>query len=109
MIWETAKEERTSLWANNNLFNKAKLPYLSINYLFIAKVAGDKMRQIIDKVTAEQSTPQVNNAKSTKTKLTLNKKMLFKDSVSLLPHSSFHILSHQIAPESTSNGFNSTS
>ena len=109
MIWEKIKEGCKNLRASIDSFNKSKLPYLSINYLFIAKVAGDKMRQIIDKDTAEQSTPQVNNAKSTKTKLTLNKKILFKDLVSLLPHSSFHILSHQIAPESMSNGFNSTS
>ena len=34
--------------------------------------------------------------------------MLFKDAVSLPPHSSFRILSHQIAPDSTSNGSNST-
>ena len=103
MIWETAKEERTSLWANNNLFNKAKLPYLSINYIFIANVTGSEIRQRIDRDTVEQSTPQANNAKFTKKKLTLHKKIFFKYAVALLPHSSFRILSHQIAPESTSD------
>ena len=34
--------------------------------------------------------------------------MVFKDAVSLPPHSSFHILSHRIAPYSTSSGSNST-
>ena len=57
MIWETAKEERTSLWANNNLFNKAKLPYLSINYIFIANVTGSEIRQRIDKYTAKKKPP----------------------------------------------------
>ena len=64
--------------------------------------------QIIDIDTAKQSTPKFNNAKYTKTKLTLNKKMLFKYSVALLPHSSFRILLHQITPDSTSDGSNST-
>ena len=34
--------------------------------------------------------------------------MLFKDAVALLPYSSFHILSHRIVHDSTSNGSNST-
>ena len=66
------------------------------------------MRQITDRDTAKQSDRQVNNAKSTKKKLTLHKKMLFKDAVALLPHSSFHILSYRIVPGSTSNVSNST-
>ena len=103
MIWETAKEERKALWANTNLFNKAKLPYLSINYNFIANVTGAEIRHIIDRYTVKQSNPQANNAKFTKKKLTLHKKIFFKYSVALLPHSSFRILSHQIASDSTSD------
>ena len=62
----------------------------------MAKVSGAEMRQRIDRDAAEQSAPKVNNAKLTKTNLALHKKMLFKDEVSLLPHSLFHILSQQI-------------
>ena len=61
-----------------------------------------------NKDTAEKYTPQVNNAKPTNKKLTINKKMLFKDSVALPPHSLLVILSHQIAPDSTSKGSNIT-
>ena len=66
------------------------------------------MRQKLDRDTTEQSTPQVNNAKSTKKKLTLHKKMIFKDAVALSTHSYFRIISHQLSPDSTSNGPNST-
>ena len=66
------------------------------------------MRHRIDIDTSKQSTPQVNNTKSTKTKLTLHKKIVVQDAVALPPHSSFHILSCRIAPDSTSNGSNST-
>ena len=61
-----------------------------------------------DKDTAEQSTPQFNNAKPSKTKSTLNNKILFEDASALPPHSQFRILSHRIAPDSTSNGYSST-
>ena len=76
--------------------------------MFIEKVVGYKMRYRNDKDTAEKSTPQVNNAKPIKTKSTLKKYIIFKDSVAILPHSLFCILSHQIAPYSTLNGYNST-
>ena len=46
--------------------------------MFIKKVAGSEMIQINDKDTAEKFTPQVNNAKQTKTNSTLHKKMIFK-------------------------------
>ena len=38
----------------------------------------------------------------------IHKKILFKDVLLLPLYSSFHILSHQISPDSTSNGSNST-
>ena len=57
---------------------------------------------------AEKFTPQVNNAKSTKTKSKLHKKMLFKDAVSLPTHGFTRILSHHIVPDSTSNSSIST-
>ena len=66
------------------------------------------MRKIYDRYTANQSTPQVNNAKSTKTKSTHNKKIPFKYTSALLPNSSFRILSHRVSPDSTLNGCNST-
>ena len=66
------------------------------------------MIQIIDRDTAEQSTPQVNNATSTKTHSTLHRKIIFKYAVALLSHSPLCILSHLITPDSTSNGSNST-
>ena len=66
------------------------------------------MRQKNDKDTAEQATPRTYNAKQTKKKSTIQKNMLFKDTVVLPPHSLFCILSHHITPDSTSNGFNST-
>ena len=66
------------------------------------------MRQRNYKDTYEQSTPQINNSKPTKTNSTPHKKIIFKDVVDLLPHSSFRILSHQISFDSTSNGYNST-
>ena len=66
------------------------------------------MRHRNNKDISEKSTPQVSNSKPTETKSTLHKKILFKDVVALPPHSSFHILSHQIAPDSTLNGSNST-
>ena len=103
------KDERRSLRARIDLFNKPKIPYSSTNYMFIAKVSGFEMRHRNDKYIAEQSTPQVNNAKLTKTNSTLYKKILFKDAVALWPHSLFRILSHRIATDSTSNGSNSTS
>ena len=78
MIWEIVKDERKSLRSIINLFNNSKLSYSSINYMFIVKVAGAKMRHIIDTDTAEQSTPQVNNATLTKTKSTLHKKLYSK-------------------------------
>ena len=40
MIQEIVKEERKDLRASIDLFNKYKLPYSPINYLFIAKLAG---------------------------------------------------------------------
>ena len=43
------------------------------------------MRQINDKEISEQSTTQVNKAKPTKTKSILYKKMIFEDTVVLLP------------------------
>ena len=46
--------------------------------MFITNVEGAKPRQLNDKETAEQSTPQVNNAKFTKTELTLHKKIYLK-------------------------------
>ena len=108
MLREIVKEERRDLRARINLFNKSKLPYSEINYLFISKVVGSKIRQKNDKDTAEKSTPQVNNAKRNKAKLTLHNKIPFKDAVGFLPHSSFRILSHKIEPDSTSNKYNST-
>ena len=100
---EIVKEESQYLRASIYLFNNAKLAYSSINYLFISKEAGSEMIHIIDRDTDKQSTPQTNNAKSTKKKITLHKKIFFKDAVSLLTHSSFRILSHQIASDSTYN------
>ena len=94
MIQKIVREERRSLSAIINLFNKSKLPYPSTNHLFIVKVVGAEIRQI-----AEKSTLKVNNAKPTKTKSTLHKKIIFKDAVSLPPHSLFHIyhtVSHSI-------------
>ena len=41
MIWEIVKKQRKDLRAGIHLFNKAKLPYSPINYLFMEKVAGD--------------------------------------------------------------------
>ena len=76
--------------------------------MFVSKVAGDEIRQRNDKDAIEQSTPPFNNSKLTKTKSTLDKKMLFKDAVLLAPHSLFQILSHRIAPDRTSNGSNIT-
>ena len=66
------------------------------------------MIQRIDIDTSKKPTPQFNKAKSIKTKSTTHNKMLFKDAVALPPHIFFHILSYQITPDSTSNGFNST-
>ena len=66
------------------------------------------MRYINSKYTASQSTPKVNNAKPTKTKSSIQKRMLFKDALALLTHSSFRILSHHVAPDSNLNGYNST-
>ena len=86
MICKTYKEECTALRNSINLFNKAKIPYSSANYLFIVNVVGYRTRQINDKDTAEQSTPQVNNAEPTKKKSTLHSKMLFKGAGVLLPH-----------------------
>ena len=94
MIQKIFKEERKSLCASIDLFKKSKLPYSSTNHVYIAKVPGAETRHRNNKDTAEQSTSQVNNAKPTKTKSTLHKKMLFKDKVSLPTHSFLHILSH---------------
>ena len=91
MIWEIVKEERKALPTSIDIFNKAKLSYSSTNYLFITKIAGAEMRQRIDRDTYEQSIPQVNNTKSTKTKSTPHEKMFFKDSVALLTHILFRI------------------
>ena len=52
---------------------------------------------------AVQSTNQVNNAKPTKPKSLLQNKIIFRDAVLLLAHSSFRILSHHIVSDSTSN------
>ena len=108
-IWEIVKEERKDLSASIKLFNKSKIPYSSINYTFIAKLVGAELRQRIDRYTAEQSTPQVNNEKSTKETSTLHKKMLVKDAVALLPQSYFRFLSQQISPGINSKGSNSSS
>ena len=108
MIWEIVKEERKAIRTSIGLFNKSDLPYSSINYMFTAKAEGSETRQRIDRDKAEQSTPEVSNAKLTKTKLTLHKKILFKYAVVLPPHSSFRILSQKILPYSTSNGSYST-
>ena len=77
MIWEIVKEERKALRANVYLFNKANIPYLSINYLIFVNVAVSKMRHRIDRYTAKQSTYQVNSAKLTNIQSTLYKKMIF--------------------------------
>ena len=45
MIWEKFKEKLRTLHNNVNIFNKSKLPYSSVNDLFIAKVAGAETRQ----------------------------------------------------------------
>ena len=66
------------------------------------------MRYTNDKDTYETLIPQVNNAKLTKTKSTLHNKIIFKDELTLPPHSSFHILSHRIEPDRTLNGSNIT-
>ena len=109
MTHEIVKEEGRALRASINLFNKANLPHSSTNYLFISKAAGDKARQRNDKDIADPLPPaQVNNARSTKTKSTLHKEMIFKYEVALPPHSLFHILSHHIRPDNTSNRSNST-
>ena len=47
--------------------------------MFITKVEGSETRQRIDRDTAKHSTPQFNNDKLTKTKITFHKKMLLKD------------------------------
>ena len=107
MSLEKVKEERTSVLSSIYLFNKSKLTYYSVNYLFIAKVAGVEMRQRNNEETAEQSTPKVKNTKPTKTKSILHNNMLFRDAV-VLPLSLFRILYHRIAPDRTSNGSNST-
>ena len=78
-MWEIVKEECKYLHDSINLFIKYKLPYSSINYMFIEKVAWAETIQIIDRYTAEKSTLQVNNTTSTKTKSTLHKKIIFKD------------------------------
>ena len=66
------------------------------------------MIQINNKDTDEKSTPQVNNVKPTKTNSTLHNRILFKDSVALLLHSLFRVLSHRITPSSTLKDYNST-
>ena len=76
--------------------------------MFISKVVVAKMRQRNDNETAEQFTPQVNNAKITKTKSLIHKEMLFKDALVIPPHSLFRILSHSITPDSTWNRSNIT-
>ena len=53
MILKTAKEGIIVLRSSIGLFNKAHLNYTSVNYLFIAKLAGDEMIQKIYKETAE--------------------------------------------------------
>ena len=109
MIWEVFKEKSQALRARIDLFIKSKIPYSLINYLFIAKVAGSEIRQRIGRDIFNKITPQVNNAKLTKIKLTPYKKMSFKDAVAIQNQSLFRILSHQIAPDSTYNSSNSTS
>ena len=92
----------------HRFINKNQAP-IFINLLFIiGKVAASETRSIVDRDKSKQSTPQVNDAKLTKTKLTLHHKMLFTDEVALPPHSLFCILSHQIAHDSILNGSNST-
>ena len=46
--------------------------------MFISKVEGAKIRQRYNKDTSEQSIPQYNNAKPTKKKSTLHKKLYLK-------------------------------
>ena len=86
MIHQIFKEERQALYASINSFNISKIPYSSINRLFIAKLAWSEMIQRMDKDTAKQSTPQFNNTTSTKTKSNLHNKMPFKYAVTLPPH-----------------------
>ena len=78
MIRKIVKEVSRDLRASIDLFNKSKLPYSWTNYLCIAKLVGDETRQRNYRDTAEQSTPQVNNAKLTKIKSTLHKKWYLK-------------------------------
>ena len=73
MIQETVKEELKYLLLSIYLFIKSKPPYSSVNYIFIAKVAGSEMRQQNYKDTSEQSTPQVNNDKPINPKSLLHK------------------------------------
>ena len=108
MIREKVKEERRSLRSSINQLNKANIPYLSTNYLFITKVAGAEMRQRNDKDTAKQFTLEVNTKNPTKTKSTLHKTMIFKYTLALPSHSLFRILSRLNAPDSTLKGSNST-
>ena len=55
MIWEIVKEERKALHASIHLFNKSMISYSSINHLFIAKISGSEIRQIIDRDTSENT------------------------------------------------------
>ena len=106
MFWKIFKEESKALCDSIDLFNKEELAYSAINYMLIKNVVGAKIRQRINRGTAKQSTPKVNNTTLTKIKLTLHKKILF--AIALLPHSSFRILSHRITLDSTLNGSNIT-
>ena len=61
MSLEKVKEERTSVLSSIYLFNKSKLTYYSVNYLFIEKLEGDKTRHKNVKDMDELSISQVNN------------------------------------------------
>ena len=52
MIRKIVKEERRDLRASIDLFNKSKLPNLSTNDIFTAKVAGSEIIQRNDKYTS---------------------------------------------------------
>ena len=108
IIQETVKEEHIALRYCIDLFNKASMPYTSVNYIFVSKVAGSKTRNQIGKDTSEQSIPQFNNANMTKIKSLIHTYIVFRDAVVLPPHSLFRILSHHIAPDSASNISDST-
>ena len=60
------------------------------------------MIQKIDKETAEKSTPQFNKSNPKRVKSILRNKMIFRDTVVLLPQSSF-----RVSPDIKLNGSDS--